>query len=155
MKNPSEPKKKCKLYESSLLKCYFPLYKQKMEKSTKIDLPINFTYNSKDENGNIVNFFVDDYDYDDFHITVRQTCGDNFIVGALKKAGFNYFKVFLIVIGIGVFALIVFVCFIFFIIYVVKHRNIKGNYIRHIEEDVNTVGKIKKMDIVSSRTPEK
>lgn len=154
MKNPTEPKAKCKFYESSILKCYFPLYKQKLEKSTKIDLPINYTYNSKDENGNIVNFFVDDYDYDydDFHITVRQTCGDNFIVGALKKAGFNYFKVFMIVIGIGVFAFIVFVCFIFFIIYLVKHRNVKGNYIRHIEEDVNSV---KKMDIISSRNPEK
>ena len=157
MKNPIEPKAKCKLYESSILKCYFPLYKQKLEKSTKIDLPINYTYNSKDENGNIVNFFVDDYDYDydDFHIIVRQTCGDNFIVGALKKAGFNYFKVFLIVIGIGAFAFIVFVCCIFFIIYKIKHRNVKGNYVRHIEEDVNSVGKIKKMDIVSSRIPDK
>jgi hypothetical protein len=89
------------------------------------------------------------------HIIVRQTCGDNFIVGALKKAGFNYFKVFLIVIGIGAFAFIVFVCCIFFIIYKIKHRNVKGNYVRHIEEDVNSVGKIKKMDIVSSRIPDK
>jgi len=157
MKNPIEPKAKCKLYESSILKCYFPLYKQKLEKSTRIDLPINYTYNNKDENGNIVNFFVDDYDfdYDDFHITIRQTCGDNFIVGALKNAGFNYFKVFMIVIGIGIFAFIVFVCCIIFIIYKIKYRNIKGKYTRYIEEDVNSVGKIKKMDIISTRTKEK
>ena len=77
------------------------------------------------------------------------------VLPALKKAGFNYFKVFLIVIGIGAFAFIVFVCCIFFIIYKIKHRNVKGNYVRHIEEDVNSVGKIKKMDIVSSRIPDK
>ena len=157
MRNPTEPKAKCKLYESSILKCSFPLEKQKLEKNTRIDLPINYTYSNIDENGNIVNFYVDDYDldYDDFHIVVRQTCGDNYIVGALKKAGFNYFKVFMIVIGIGIFAFIVFVCFIFFIYYKVKYRNRKGNYIRHIEEDTNTVGKIKKMDIASSRASEK
>ena len=30
-----------------------------------------------------------DFDYDDFHITLREDCGENFIVGALKKAGLD------------------------------------------------------------------
>ena len=142
MKNPVEPKAKCKIYESSILKCYFPLYQQRLEQFTKIDLPTNYSYSYVDEKGNKVTFLVDDYDddYEDFHITVRETCGDYFIVGALKKAGLDYFKIFLIVIGIAAFAFMVFVCFICYISYKIKHRNTKGNYIRHIEEDFNNEG---------------
>ena len=96
MKNPMEPKAICKLYESSILRCYFPLYQQRLEKNTIIDLPINYTYSSVDARGNKVIFIVDDYDddYEDMHLTVRETCGDYFIVGALKKAGLDYFKIF-------------------------------------------------------------
>ena len=139
MKNPTEPKAICKIYESSILKCYFPLYQQRLEKSTIIDLPTNFSYSYVDEKGNKVIFLVDDYDedYEDFHITVRETCGDYFIVGALKKAGLDYFKIFLIVIGISAFAFMVFICFICYIYYKIKHKNRKGNYIRHIEEGFN------------------
>ena len=160
MKNPVEPKALCKLYESSILKCYFPLYQQKLEKFTTIDLPTNFTYYSIDEKGNKVIFEVDDYDfdYDDFHITLREDCGENFIVGALKKAGFDYFKIFLIVIGIAAFAFIVFICFICYVYYKIKYRNRKGIYVRHIEEDINTnnnnipEGKEKKIEIISSKS---
>ena len=160
MKNPEEPKAICKLYESSIIKCYFPLYKQKLEKNTRIDLPTNYTYYSVDEDGNQVIFEVDEYDYDyeDFHITVKETCGDYFIIGALKKAGFNYFKIFMIVLGIAAFVFIVFVCFVSYIYYKITHRNKKGIYVRHIEEDINSNEKFnthqlqgKKMDIISSR----
>ena len=142
MKNPMEPKAICKLYESSILRCYFPLYQQRLEKNTIIDLPINYTYSSVDARGNKVIFIVDDYDddYEDMHLTVRETCGDYFIVGALKKAGLDYFKIFLIVIGIAAFAFMVFICFICFVCYKIKHINRKGQYIRHIEEDFMNEG---------------
>ena len=147
MKNPIEPKAKCKIYESSILKCYFPLYQQRLEKFSKIDLPTNYSYSYVDEKGNTVIFMVDEYDddYEDFHITVRETCGDYFIVGALKKAGLDYFKIFLIVIGIAAFAFIVFICFICYISYIIKHRNRKGKYMRHIEEDFNNEGTERKI----------
>ena len=160
MKNPVEPKAICKLYESSVIRCYFPLYQQKLEKSTTIDLPTNYTYLSVDENGNKVIFEVDEYDYDyeDFHITVKETCGENFIVGALKKAGLNYFKIFLIVIGIAAFAFIVFICFVSYVYYMIKYRNRKKGFVRYIEEDGTTNEKVnnndlkeKKVDIISSR----
>ena len=165
MKNPVEPKAICKLHEPTILKCYFPLYQQKLEQNTLIDLPTNFTYYSEDENGNKVIFEVDDYefDYEDFHIRVKETCGDYYIVGALKKAGLDYFKIFLIVLGIAAFAFIVFICFISYVYYKIKHRNRKGQYIRHIEEDINTNNNInnkfnvnksekeKKIELVSSR----
>ena len=35
MKNPIEPKAKCKLYESSILKCYFPLYNKNWKNPQK------------------------------------------------------------------------------------------------------------------------
>ena len=149
MKNPNEPKAICKIYQLSILKCYFPLYQQKLEKNTRIDLPTNYTFSSIDGKGNKVIFKVEDYDFDyeDFHITVRQTCGDTFIVGALKKAGFDIFKIFLIVIGIGIFTFIVFVCAICYIYYKIKNRYRKGNYIKHIEEDANSIQmKVKKVD---------
>ena len=164
MKNPSEPKAICKLHEATILKCYFPLYQQKLEQDTLIDLPTNFTYYSEDENGNKVIFEVDDYefDYEDFHIRVKETCGDYYIVGALKKAGLDYFKIFLIVLGIAAFAFVVFICFISYVYYKIKHRNRKGQYIRHIEEDINNNNfdnkfkinkseKEKKIELVSSR----
>ena len=146
MKNPVEPKAICKLYDSSILRCYFPLYQQRLEKNTIIDMPTNYTYYSVDAKGNKVIFNVDDYDddYEDMHITVKETCGDNFIVGALKKAGLDYFKVFLIVLGIGVFAFIVFICFLCYVYYKIKYRNRKGHYIRHIEEDYINEGKKEK-----------
>ena len=164
MKNPVEPKAICKLYESSIIKCYFPLHQTKLEKFTIIDLPTNYTYYSIDEKGNKVIFSVDsyDYDYEDFHLKVKEDCGDYFIVGALKKAGLDYFKIFLIIIGIAAFVFIVFVCFICFIYYKIKYRNRKGIYIRHIEEDINTntntnkgVMKEKKIEIISSRSIDK
>ena len=160
LKNPNLPKAICKLYESSILKCYFPLYQQKLEKSTQIDLPTNFTYNSINEQGNKVTFEVEEYfyDYEDFHIQVRETCGENFIVGALKKAGLNYFKVFLIIISILFFAFILFILFICFVIYKIRHRNKKGLYVRHVEEDINSnfdaansEKKIKSSDIISQK----
>ena len=140
MGNPVEPKAICKLYESSIIKCYFPLYQKKLEKNTQIDLPTNYTYYSIDEYENKVIFEVDEYDYDyeDFHISVKETCGDYFIVGALKKAGLDYFKIFMIVLGIAAFVFIVFICFVCYIYYKIKYRNRKGIYVRHIEENINS-----------------
>ena len=88
---------------------------------------------------------------------MKEECGDYFIVGALKKAGLDYFKIFIIIIGILVFAFIVFICFICYIYYKIRYRNRKGVYIRHIEEGINTDNNInddnkgKKMEIISSR----
>ena len=163
MKNPSEPKAKCKLYDSSIIKCYFPLYQQKLEKHTHIDLPTNSEYHSIDEQGNKVIFQVEEYDYDyeDFHLTVKETCGEHFIVGALKRAGFNYFKVLMIILAVASFTFILFILFLCFVIYKITHRNRKGLYIRHIEEDINNnlddvnndhSKSEKKVEIISSKT---
>ena len=119
-------------------------------------------HNSIDEQGNKVNFEVDEYyyDYEDFHIQVRETCGENFIVGALKKAGLNYFKVFLIIISILSFGFILFIFFICFVIYKISHRNKKGLYVKHVEEDINSNlddvtynsnKKVKSTNIISSK----
>ena len=141
MKNPIEPKAICKIYESSILKCYLPLHQKRLEKDTKIDMMTNYTYESIDDHGNKVVFVVDDYDsdYEDFHLTLKTPCGNYFLVGLLKDAGINYIKIAIIVLGIICFIIMVIICFICFIIYKIKSRNIRGKYIRYVEERSNNI----------------
>ena len=137
MKNPSEPKAICKIYESSILKCYFPLDKKKLEKDYQIDMITNYTYLSEDEHGNKVTFIVDDYDYDyeDFHLTLTTSCGDYLFVGMLKNAGINYVKVAIVILCIILFVIVVIICFICYIIYTIKTRNMKDKYTKYVEEE--------------------
>ena len=96
----------------------------------------NYTYYSIDEHGNKVAFVVDDYDYDyeDFHLRLKKSCGNYLLIGLLNNVGIDYKKVALVVLGIIVFVIVVFVCFICYIVYKIKNRNTKGKYIRYIEE---------------------
>ena len=141
MKNPSELKAICKIYEASILKCYFNLDKKKLEKDSQIDMMINYTYFSVDEQGNRVIFIVEDYDYDyeDFHIKLKTECGNYLLVGLLKGAGLDYIKVGLIILGILCFIIMVIICFICYVIYKIKIRNMKGKYMRYVEEGVNGI----------------
>ena len=152
MRNPKDPRAVCKVHESSILKCYFPLYQQRLLKNTVISLPINITYESRDSRGNKVIFIVDEYDfdYDDFHIVVKETCGDYVFIGALKKAGLSYFIIIMGIIGIGIFIFLFIVCLIFYISYKIKHRNRKGKYFAYIEEGDNSGMKNKNINISSS-----
>ena len=138
MKNPLEPKAICKIYESTILKCYFPLDKKRLEKKTQIDMMTNYTYNSVDEHGNKVAFVVEDYEYDyeDFHLTLKEACGDYLIVGLLKNAGIDYIKVALVVLGIILFIIIIIICFICYVVYKIKNRK----YVKFIEEVNNNIG---------------
>ena len=139
MKNPVEPKAICKIYESSILKCYFPLDKKKLEKDTRIDMMTNYTYYSEDEDGNKVAFVVEDYefDYEDFHLTLKAACGDYLLVGLLKNAGIDYIKVAFVVLGIVLFVIVVIICFICYIVYKIKARYMKGKYMKYVEEAEN------------------
>ena len=136
MKNPSEPKAICKIYESSILKCYFPLDKKKLEKDYQIDMMTNYTYLSEDEHGNKVTFIVDDYDYDyeDFHLTLTTSCGDYLFVGMLKNAGINYVKVAIVILCIILFVIVVIICFICYIIYKIKSGKTKRGYTKYVGE---------------------
>ena len=136
MKNPEEPKAICKIYDSSILKCYLPLNKKKLEKNTQIDMMTNYTYYSIDAHGNRVAFVVDDYDFDyeDFHLSLKTSCGDYLLIGLLKNAGIDYKKVALVVLCIILFVIVVFVCFICYVVYKIKNRNMKGKYMMYIEE---------------------
>ena len=115
-------------------------------------MPTNVTYEINDIRGNKIIFIVDnyEYDYDDFHLIVQETCGDFVFIGALKKAGFSYLMIVIGYIGIVSFIFVIFICFICFIHYKIKHRNRKGAYFSHIDEGENSNIKSKKMDITSS-----
>ena len=139
MKNPTEPKAICKIYDTSILKCYFPLEKKKLEKHTSIDMKTNYSYSSVDTDGNKVVFTVENFesDYEDLHLKLRDSCGDYFIVGLLKNAGIDYIKVGIIFLCILCFVIMVIICFICYVVYKIKTRNIKGKYIRYVEEGSN------------------
>ena len=98
----------------------------------------NYTYNSVDEHGNKVAFVVEDYEYDyeDFHLTLKEACGDYLIVGLLKNAGIDYIKVALVVLGIILFIIIIIICFICYVVYKIKNRK----YVKFIEEVNNNIG---------------
>ena len=102
---------------------------------------INYTYFSVDEQGNRVIFIVEDYDYDyeDFHLKLKTECGNYLLVGLLKGAGLDYIKVGLIILGILCFIIMVIICFICYVIYKIKIRNMKGKYMRYVEEGVNGI----------------
>ena len=145
MKNPEFPKAECKIHESSILKCFFPLYKERIIKNTLITLPTNVTYNITNLQGNRIIFIVDEYEYDyeDFHLKVKETCGDYAVVGALRRAGLSYFMIIMGVVGIGAFIFVILICCICYIKYKLDHRNRKGQYFAHIEEDFSGMkGKI-------------
>ena len=145
MRSPTQPKAICKIHESSILKCFFPLYKQKIYKNTVISLPTNVTHNILNAQGNQIIFTVDEYEYDyeDFHLTMKESCGDFVVVGALRRAGLSYFMIIMGVIGIASFILVIFVCFVCYVKYKIAHRNRKGQYFAHIEEDMSGIkGKI-------------
>ena len=139
MKNPPEPKAICKIYEPSILKCYFPLEKKKLEKHTSIDMMTNYSYYSVDTDGNKVVFMVENFDsdYEDLHLKLRDSCGDYFIVGLLKNAGVDYIKVGIILLCILCFVIMVIICFICYVVYKIKTRNMRGKYMRYVEEGSN------------------
>ena len=139
MKNPPEPKAICKIYEPSILKCYFPLEKKKLEKHSSIDMMTNYSYYSVDKDGNKVVFMVENFDsdYEDLHLKLRDSCGDYFIVGLLKNVGVDYVKVGIIVLSILCFVIMVIICFICYVIYKIKTRNMRGKYMRYVEEGSN------------------
>ena len=140
MKSPKDIKAICKIQETSILKCYFPLYQNRLLKGTKITLPTNVTYEINARMGNKIIFQVDEYyyDFEDFHLTVKESCGDYAFVGALRKAGLSYYMIFLGVIGIACFIIIIFICFASYINYKIKYRNRKGKYFAYIDEGDNS-----------------
>ena len=140
MGNPQKPKAHCKIYDSSLLKCFYPLDKERIIKGTKISLPTNITYDINDSKGNKVLFIVDEYyyDYEDFHLIVKETCGDYVFVGALRNAGLSYFMILMGIISIATFITIVFICFIFYVKYKIKNRSKKGKYFAYVSEGDNS-----------------
>ena len=139
MKNPTEPKAICKIYESSILKCYFPLDKKKLDKHSSIDMMTNYSYYSVDTHGNKVVFTVENFDtdYEDFHLKLRDSCGDYFLVGLLKNAGIDYVKVGIVLLCIICFVVMVIICFICYVVYKIKTMNMKGKYMRYVEEGSN------------------
>ena len=137
MKSPTYPKANCKLYDSMILKCYLPLYNKRIYRGENISLPIGIEYSNINSEGNRVVFRVANYtyDYDDFHIVMKETCGDFAMIGALKNVGLSFFSIVIWIVGVLAFISIVLICLIIFVYYKVKHRGRKGKYYAHYEED--------------------
>ena len=145
MLKPENVKADCKLYSSNLLKCIIDLRLKKIKKGTNIRLPLPGNYNISTSEGNYINFTVFNFkdenntDIADEGIIVDETCGNNVLVGAIQDIGYNYTSTIIIIICIfvifGVIILFITIC----VAYEITHRNKKGKYFAHVEENNKSV----------------
>ena len=128
----------CKLYNSITFKCIIDLRLKRLFKGEKIILPSNInSYLSNNEN-NYVLYKVDDKVLSsplDFQLTVEENCGDFKLIGALKDIGYTYLQALIIIICIFAFLILCTFCVAFVIYYEIKHRNKKGVYFKHFDEN--------------------
>ena len=140
MGEPLNLKSNCKLYSSTLLKCFMDLNLKKIKKGTRIRLPISGNYNISTLEGNYINFTIlnltdgNSTDFADEGIVADETCGNNVIVGAIQNIGYNYASTIAIIISFFVIFFGVLLLIMYCIVYEITHRNKKGKYFSHTEE---------------------
>jgi hypothetical protein len=140
MREPLNLKSNCKLYSSTLLKCFLDLNLKKIKKGTRIRLPFPGNYNISTIEGNYINFTVmqltdgNSTDFADEGIIADENCGNNVVVGAIQNIGYNYASTIALIISFFVifFAILLFIMYC--IVYEITHRNRKGEYFAHTEE---------------------
>jgi hypothetical protein len=144
MLNPQSTKAFCRLYTSSLLKCYIDLRLKKIKKGTRIRILLPGNYNISTVEGNYINFTVlsltdgNRTDFADEGIIADETCGNNMIVGAIQDIGYGYGTAITIIIIFFAVFFVVFLGIGYCVIYEITHRNKKDNYFAHVEERTNT-----------------
>ena len=135
---PRDTKAICKLYNSVTFKCMIDLRLKRLSKGDKVIISNEENKYVGNTENNIVLYKVsNDSESSEFNfvIPVEEDCGDFKIVGALKDIGYTYLQVIIIIICslIGM-ALCVF-AIAFCVIYEITHRNRKGIYYRHKDEN--------------------
>jgi hypothetical protein len=144
MLNPQSMKAFCRLYTSSLLKCYIDLRLKKIKKGTRIRILLPGNYNISTVEGNYINFTVlsltdgNRTDFADEGIIADETCGNNMIVGAIQDIGYGYGTAITIIIIFFAVFFVVFLGIGYCVIYEITHRNKKKDYFAHVEERTNT-----------------
>ncbi len=140
MLNPLFSTAKCKLYTSSLLKCYLDLRKKRISKGTRIRIPIPGNYNITTFEGNYINFTVLNFTdgngtiYSDDGIATDEACGNNKYVGAIQNIGYGYAASVAIIILILAIVILIFIGIMYCTVYEIANRNRKGKYYPHTDE---------------------
>ena len=140
MREPLYIKSNCKLYSSTLLKCFIDLNLKKIKKGTRIRLPFPGNYNISTLEGNYINFTVmnltdgNSTDFADEGIIADETCGNNVVVGAIQNIGYNYASTIALIISFFVIFFGVLFLIMYCIVYEITHRNKKEGYFAHTEE---------------------
>ena len=140
MGEPLNLKSNCKLYSSTLLKCFMDLNLKKIKKGARIRLPISGNYNISTLEGNYINFTIlnltdgNSTDFADEGIVADETCGNNVIVGAVQNIGYNYASTIALIISFFVIFFGVLFLIMYCIVYEITHRNKKEGYFAHTEE---------------------
>ena len=128
----------CKLYNSVTFKCIIDLRLKRLAKGDKVIISNEENKYVGNTESNIVLYKVNnDTETTKFNfvIPVEEDCGDFMIVGALKDIGYTYLQVIIIIIcSLVGFALVVF-GIAFCIVYEITHRDKKGIYYRHKDEN--------------------
>lgn len=143
LREPLYLKSNCKLYSSTLLKCFIDLNLKKIKKGTRIRLPFPGNYNISTLEGNYINFTVlnltdgNNTDFADEGIIADETCGNNAVVGAIQNIGYNYASSIALIISFLVIFFGLLLIIMYCIVYEITHRNRKGIYFAHTEEKTN------------------
>ena len=140
MLNPFYSTAKCKLYTSSLLKCYLDLRKRRISKGTRIRIPMPGNYNITTFEGNYINFTVLNFTdgngtiYADDGIATDEACGNNKYVGAIQNIGYGYAASVAIIILILAIVILIFIGIMYCTVYEITNRNKRGKYFSHTDE---------------------
>ena len=77
-------------------------------------------------------------------LPVDEDCGNFILIGALKDVGYTYLQVIVIIISVIVGLILIVFAITFCVVYKITHRNRKGIYYRHKDENeipnVSTTG---------------
>ena len=126
----------CKLYNSVTFKCIIDLRLKRLSKGGVLILPNNFKKYLENKEQNIVQYQVTNLTSPlEFQLPINEDCGDFKLIGALKDIGYTYLQVIIIIVcGITIFGLCI-LGIAFCIVYEIIHRNRKGNYYKHQDEN--------------------
>ena len=126
----------CKLYNSVTFKCIIDLRLKRFSKGGVLILPNNFKKYLENKEQNIVQYQVTNLTSPlEFQLPINEDCGDFKLIGALKDIGYTYLQVIIIIVcGITIFGLCI-LGIAFCIVYEIIHRNRKGNYYKHQDEN--------------------
>ena len=144
---PKNSLAKCEIFDSKALKCSLNLKHKKLSKGDKVMLPtLGSEYDIFNNDGNRIIFKMNNYSTikndHDFYVTLKESCGDNAMIGTLKDMGLSHEDSTIIYIFVILGVVVVVVGFIIDFYCKIKKRVKKGMKLTTNEESKENQGNI-------------